>query len=122
MHAEFLCRVHKEWEERFTGSEHDGLSTTPAYLIEEAERRNAPTVVDAKSDTAMHDLRRDVQKPLNFGHVGYPTVVQSSASDGEHNRPARKHRCVDHCKNQSLVQRFFEAWLDRAQLSWIKPT
>ena len=64
MHTEFLGRVYKEWEDRFSSPEHNGLSTTPTYLLEEAAYVDAPTIVDAKGEAAMTELRADGKKFL----------------------------------------------------------
>lgn len=56
-HADFEGRVEQEWQQRFAGSEHDSMCSTPAYMTDD-ERPTmwaaaGPSLPDALADAAV---------------------------------------------------------------------
>ena len=50
VYEDFLPRVDGEFEQRYANQEHDAMCTTPEYIVDDSQHRNATHVSTAKAD------------------------------------------------------------------------
>ena len=51
--------VEEQWHARFAGAEHNDMSTTPAYIVIDADHSQATNVSIVKSQTDLEQVKKD---------------------------------------------------------------